>query len=181
MESLTSPPSPSFPPPHIFLKAENLSRIFLDLKLTVVTAESLTGGLVSASLTSVPGSSGYFLAGFNTYSNESKEQVLEVPAETLKKYGAVSPQCAESMAANAARIIGSDLGVSTTGIAGPDGGSPEKPVGLVYFSAFRQGHEFLTWKKIFSGSRHVVTLLSVETALDILEKLLTNGKKVTKK
>jgi PncC family amidohydrolase len=155
------------------LKATNLSQKLISANLTIATAESITGGLVSASLTSVPGSSKYFLAGLNTYSNDAKHQLLKVPQDVLQTDGAVSERCSILMATNVARIIGSDLGVSTTGIAGPDGGTPRKPVGLVYFSAFGKKNGILTWERRFTGTRHEITLLAAETALDITLELIS--------
>ncbi|MDR1313811.1 MAG: CinA family protein [Deltaproteobacteria bacterium] len=162
---------PPFPGPALFEKASSLGRRLRELDLTISTAESLTGGLVSAAITSVPGSSAYFLAGLNTYSNQSKYRLLEVPWVVLNTAGAVSPECARAMASGVSRLIGSDLGLSTTGIAGPDGGSEVKPVGLVYVSLYGEGrHE--TKKEIFSGDRHTVAFLAVEAALDLLARFL---------
>jgi PncC family amidohydrolase len=142
------------------------------LKLTVATAESLTGGLVSAALTSIPGSSDYFLAGVNAYSNRAKHLLLEIPGGTLKSHGAVSQECSALMAENVARVVGSDVGLSTTGIAGPGGGTPKKPVGLVHFAAWGRKQGILTWEARLTGPRHAITMASVGTALDLLIELL---------
>lgn len=99
---------------------------------TIATAESCTGGLIAKRLTDVPGSSAYFLEGVVSYSNESKTRILGVPLDTIRAYGAVSPQVAEAMAVGVKRLAGSTIGLSVTGIAGPGGGSETKPVGLVY-------------------------------------------------
>jgi len=112
--------------------AERLQGICLGRGLTVALAESCTGGLVAATITEVPGSSGYFLGGVVSYSNTSKEAFLDVPDASLAAHGAVSAQVAKSMAEGARRRFGASLAASITGIAGPDGGSPEKPVGLTY-------------------------------------------------
>ncbi|MDD2955489.1 MAG: competence/damage-inducible protein A [Oscillospiraceae bacterium] len=109
--------------------------------LTAATAESCTGGLVSKRLTEVPGASAVFGFGACTYANEMKEKVLGVSPETLERCGAVSPETAAQMARGAARIAGADIGISTTGIAGPGGGTPEKPVGLVYVGVWSRRHE----------------------------------------
>lgn len=101
-------------------------------KVTIATAESCTGGLVSERITEVPGASEIFGCGICSYANEIKHRVLGVSKETLAKYGAVSEQTAREMAAGVRKLAGADIGVSTTGIAGPGGGTPEKPVGLVY-------------------------------------------------
>jgi PncC family amidohydrolase len=164
-------PAPAFPGPALFERASSLGRRLKALGLTLATAESLTGGLVSAAVTSVPGSSAYFLAGLNTYSNQSKHRLLEVPWVVLDTAGAVSPECARAMASGVARLIGSDLGLSTTGIAGPDGGSSVKPVGLVYISAYGNGrHE--TRREIFSGDRQTVAFQAVASAMELLESFL---------
>jgi PncC family amidohydrolase len=158
---------PLFPGPALFGKAAAAGALLKGLGLTAATAESLTGGLVSAAITSVPGSSAYFMAGVNAYSNQSKYRLLEVPWVILNTAGAVSPECSQAMASGVARLIGSDLGLSTTGIAGPDGGSAVKPVGLVYLSVHGpQGQE--TRRKIYSGDRQSVALQAVEGALDLL-------------
>lgn len=107
-------------------------RALIQKGLTVAAAESCTGGWLAKRITEVPGSSGVFGYGVVTYANEAKEKLLGVSHETLEKYGAVSPQTAEEMANGVRRVSGADIGVSITGIAGPDGGSAEKPVGLVY-------------------------------------------------
>ena len=100
--------------------------------LTVAVAESCTGGLIAHRLTNVPGSSAYFVGGVVAYSNQAKERILGVSGETLSAYGAVSEECAREMARGARRIFSTDVAISATGIAGPTGGTPEKPVGLVY-------------------------------------------------
>jgi PncC family amidohydrolase len=112
--------------------AERLQGICLGRGLTVSLAESCTGGLVAASITDVAGSSGYFLGGVVAYANDAKEALLDVPAAALAAHGAVSAQVARAMAQGAQRRFGSSLAVAVTGIAGPDGGSAEKPVGLLY-------------------------------------------------
>lgn len=112
--------------------AERLQGICLGRGITVALAESCTGGLIAATLTSVPGSSGYFLGGVVSYSNHAKEAFLDVPEATLVAHGAVSAQVARAMALGARARFGAALAVGVTGVAGPDGGSAEKPVGLTY-------------------------------------------------
>lgn len=112
--------------------AERLQGLCLGRGVSVALAESCTGGLVADAITDVAGSSGYFLGGVVSYSNESKERLLEVPAAVLAAHGAVSAQVARAMAEGARARFAADVGGAVTGIAGPDGGSPAKPVGLVY-------------------------------------------------
>ncbi|NLJ57409.1 MAG: competence/damage-inducible protein A [Tissierellia bacterium] len=118
---------------------DKVAELLLDKNLTIAVAESLTGGLVASKLVSYPGISESFLEGFITYSNESKIKTLKVKEETLKKYGAVSEETAKEMAYGAAKVAGADIGLSTTGVAGPSGGSKEKPVGLVYVCVYYNG------------------------------------------
>jgi nicotinamide-nucleotide amidase len=112
--------------------AERLQGICLGRGLTVALAESCTGGLAASTITEVAGSSGYFLGGIVSYSNEAKSALLDVPSSTLEAHGAVSAQVAKAMAAGALARFGASLAASITGVAGPDGGSDEKPVGLTY-------------------------------------------------
>jgi PncC family amidohydrolase len=112
--------------------AERLQGVCLGRGLSVALAESCTGGQVAATITEVPGSSGYFLGGVVSYANTAKEGLLDVPRAMLEAHGAVSAQVARAMAEGARARFGASLAVSITGVAGPDGGSPEKPVGLTY-------------------------------------------------
>ena len=112
-----------------------LIKFCTETHLTIATAESCTGGLVAGALTDIAGSSAVLDRGFVTYSNKAKQQMLGVPAATLRQYGAVSRQTAEAMARGALSKAKVDLAVAITGIAGPGGGSPDKPVGLVHFAA----------------------------------------------
>lgn len=129
-----------------------VGRLLLERKLTISVAESCTGGLVSHRLTNVPGSSGYYMQGAVTYSNDAKHEVLGVPYETLQRYGAVSYQTAAAMAEGVRRWAKTDLGVGITGIAGPGGGTATKPVGLVY-AAISGPKGTKTQKFHFSGDR----------------------------
>lgn len=112
--------------------SQTLVRMLKERSMKIASVESCTGGLISKIITDAPGSSEVFDVGITTYSNEMKHQMVGVPNEILRQYGAVSPQTAEAMAAGILRVSGADIGVATTGIAGPGGGTPEKPVGLVY-------------------------------------------------
>ncbi len=118
-----------------------VGRLLKERRLTIATAESCTGGLVTHRLTNVPGSSVYLVGGVVSYSNEAKKKLLGVSHETLQLHGAVSRETALEMALGARRVFGTDLAVSVTGIAGPDGGTAEKPVGLSYIGLVAEGHE----------------------------------------
>ena len=150
--------------------ASPAERLVAELKargLTCATAESCTGGSVGGAITAVPGSSAVFLGGVISYANEVKRDVLGVPQEILDTHGAVSPECAERMAAGARRLLKADLAVSLTGIAGPDGGSAEKPVGLVWFGlAAPDGVR--AEKVVFGGDRAAVRAQAVDHALGLL-------------
>ncbi|MBR1425499.1 CinA family protein [bacterium] len=118
---------------------EQLGQILKEKKLTISCAESCTGGLVSSKLTDISGSSEYIKLNFVTYANEAKHKILKVSYEILDKFGAVSEECAEAMANGLQETTGCDVALCTTGIAGPTGGSKEKPVGLMYASVKYQG------------------------------------------
>lgn len=139
--------------------------------LTVTTAESCTGGLISATLVNVPGASDVLMEAYVTYSNEAKEKLLGVRHETLEQFGAVSRQTAEEMAAGAAQAAGADAALSATGIAGPGGGTPDKPVGLVYVGCTLRGKTSVRECR-FSGDRMQNRLDTVKAALSLLEEMI---------
>ena len=139
--------------------------------LTVTTAESCTGGLIAGTLINAAGASDVLNEGYVTYSNEAKERLVHVSHETLERYGAVSVQTAQEMAEGAARAAGADAAVSATGIAGPGGGSVEKPVGLVYIGCCLNGRTVVKECR-FNGSRMENRLRTVETALTMLREQL---------
>ena len=134
---------------------------------TVGTAESCTGGWVSQALTSVPGSSRAFLGGFATYANEVKINVLGIPSDIINYYGAVSEPTASAMAMQARDLLGVDIAVSITGIAGPSGGTPEKPVGTVYFGLADGGKPKAFTKQFGDIGRENVRKQSVLYAMDL--------------
>ena len=136
--------------------------------LTLATAESCTGGMIAAALTEIAGSSDVFERGFVTYSNEAKVELLDVPAETIARLGAVSGPVAEAMAAGAVARSRADLAVSATGIAGPGGATPDKPVGLVFLGLCRRGAAPRHERHLFAGDRQSVRRASLEAALDLL-------------
>lgn len=136
--------------------------------LTVATAESCTGGLISALLTSLAGSSDVFERGFATYSNEAKAACLGVSMKMIEKHGAVSEDVVTAMAEGALAHSEAGLSVSVTGIAGPGGGTEDKPVGLVYIGSALEGHATIAEKHLFLGDRDAVRRHSVEAALTLL-------------
>ena len=141
---------------------------------TVSVAESCTGGLLGAALTELPGSSCYFLGGIQAYANEVKEGLLGVSQETLASFGAVSEEVASEMANGIQRLTGSDWAISTTGVAGPDGGSGEKPVGTVWISVV--GCDGLSSQKLeLDGDRTDVRQGAVRGALSMLLERLSGG------
>jgi nicotinamide-nucleotide amidase len=140
-------------------------------KLKVVTAESCTGGLVAAALTAIAGSSDVVERGFVTYANEAKREMLGVPWDALLGHGAVSEPVARAMARGALARSAADIAVSVTGVAGPGGGSVEKPVGLVHFAAERAGFEPVAERHVFPGDRDGIRRLAVLTALSLLASL----------
>jgi nicotinamide-nucleotide amidase len=155
--------------------AEQLQGICLGRGLTVALAESCTGGLIAATLTSVPGSSGYFLGGVVSYSNEAKAAFLDVPAATLAAHGAVTAQVAKAMALGAQTRFEAALAVGITGIAGPDGGSDEKPVGLTYLAlADWAGADVRRFT--FTGDRAANREAGVQLALEwLIERAEASG------
>ncbi len=142
---------------------------------TLALAESCTGGLIGRRITEVAGSSEYFLEGFVTYSNEAKMRTLGVPAKVLQEHGAVSAESAEAMAAGARKVSGADVAVSVTGIAGPDGGSDEKPVGMV-FVGYADADAVRSIKLTLPGDRYLVRWRASQAALDMVRRQLIRTK-----
>jgi nicotinamide-nucleotide amidase len=138
---------------------------------TLAVAESCTGGLVAHRLTEVAGSSTYFTEGVVTYSNESKTRLLDVPAELIESRGAVSAEVAEAMAEGVKRRAGTDFGLAVTGVAGPGGGSTEKPVGLVYVALADDAHTAHR-RLMLPGDRHLIRWRASQAALDLLRRRL---------
>jgi len=144
-------------------------RLLKKLELTVSTAESCTGGLLAARLVNVPGVSDVFREGFITYSNKAKRKILDVGKGTLKKYGAVSEQTAKEMATGGVFATDSDVCIAITGIAGPDGGTEEKPVGLVYIACYLKDKVSVE-QYLFKGNREKIREQAVVKALDLLRR-----------
>ena len=143
--------------------------------LKIATAESCTGGLIAASLTEIPGSSDVFERGFVTYSNEAKAELLGVPPSLITERGAVSDPVAHAMAEGALVHSHADIAVAVTGIAGPGGGTPEKPVGLVFIGAVQRGQPAIVERHVFAGGRADIRRATVERALELLLRLLSDG------
>ena len=141
--------------------------------IKIAVAESCTGGMVSAAITEISGSSKVFDRGFVTYSNESKSDVLKVPQSLLKENGAVSSVAASEMAIGAIKNSNADIALSITGIAGPTGATPGKPVGLVHFATVAGG-EVACFIEQFSGDRKQIRLAAAEFGLELLFKIATN-------
>ncbi len=143
---------------------------------TLATAESCTGGLIGKNITDISGASEMYLGGVISYANSVKEKVLGVPADTLLRFGAVSKQTARAMAAGALSLTGADFSVAVTGIAGPSGGTPEKPVGLVYIAVGekKSGNIFVT-RNIFSGDRDSIRESTTERAAELVSELYASG------
>ncbi|MDQ4122331.1 MAG: competence/damage-inducible protein A [Acidobacteriota bacterium] len=157
------------------LMEEVVASLLKEQKKTVATAESCTGGLIAQRLTELAGSSEYFMEGFVTYSNEAKMHSINVPKEMVDQYGAVSSQVAEAMAIGARERAKTDFAISVTGVAGPGGGSEQKPVGLVYFGiADENGVEHR--KFIFPGDRFLIRWRSSQASLDLLRRKLLQNK-----
>lgn len=142
--------------------------------LTIACAESCTGGLLTSTLTDVPGSSSYVMGSIVSYSNDVKSRVLHVSEDTLASYGAVSEETAREMAEGVRKLMATDIGVGITGIAGPDGGSAEKPVGLVYIATANSA-QTIVQKNIFLGTRIENKRAAVEKALAMIRDMIRSS------
>ncbi len=149
-------------------------KLLKKLELTVTTAESCTGGMLAARLVNVPGVSDVFREGFITYANKAKRKILDVSKGTLKKYGAVSEQTAKEMATGGVFATDADVCIAITGLAGPDGGTEEKPVGLVYIACYLKDRVRVE-KYQFKGDRNKIREQSVVKALDLLRRSILDN------
>jgi nicotinamide-nucleotide amidase len=148
--------------------AEQVGSRLLAKQQHVAVAESCTGGWVAKCLTDIAGSSRWFERGYVSYSNAAKEQALGVAASVIETFGAVSRPTAEQMATGALHFSGATLAVAVTGVAGPDGGTPDKPVGLVWFARAQRGGALIAVEERFSGDREAVRRAAVATALRLM-------------
>ena len=152
---------------------EAVGELLIEKKLSVSVAESCTGGLVGHLITNVPGSSVYFMGGVTAYTNEAKVTLLDVSCEIIKKFGAVSDHVVCQMARNVRRLFNSNIGIAVSGIAGPGGGSLEKPVGTVYIGLNVADNSW-SQRYLFKGSRQQIKQYTAETALELIRRYL-NG------
>ena len=143
--------------------------------MTLATAESCTGGLIAAALTAIAGSSSVVMAGFVTYSNNAKQKMVGVRQESLAEHGAVSAEVAREMAEGARDRAGVSLTLSCTGIAGPGGATPGKPVGLVFIGCAREGAATIVDRHVFPGDRAAVRAATVAAALDLAARSIKGG------
>ena len=146
-------------------------RYLIEKNMSISTAESCTGGMLGSRIINVSGASRCYKQGYITYSNDSKMKLLGVKEETLQKYGAVSEQTAIEMAIGCAKNSNSDIAISTTGVAGPDGGTDEKPVGLVYVGLYIKGNTYVKKFNIF-GTRQRIRRITTSHALDFLRRTI---------
>ena len=152
--------------------ANKIVKKLIKKKLKISFAESCTGGLLSSSITSISGSSKIFNLGLITYSNEAKVNILKVPNKIIRKYGAVSEECCLSMVKNLSKISKANISISITGIAGPNGGTKLKPVGLVYIGV-KNGKRIITKKNLFKNKNRIsVQKVTVSTALNIVDNII---------
>jgi len=156
-------------------EAEAVLRLCRAAGLRVATAESCTGGMIAAALTAIAGSSDVVERGFVTYSNEAKSELLGVPAPLIAQCGAVSAEVAEAMARGALAHAPVDLAVSVTGIAGPGGATPGKPVGLVHLGIARRGGACRTERHVFPGDRTAIRAAAARRALALLREAAQGG------
>ena len=151
---------------------KNLVKILTKKKLKIAFAESCTGGMLASEITSISGASKVFGVGLVTYSNQAKITVLKVNKSIIKKYGAVSPQCCEAMVKNLSKISKAQINVSITGIAGPNGGTKKKPVGLVYIGV-KKNNKILITKNVFKEkSRKAIQKSTIKKTFKIIKSLI---------
>ena len=154
------------------MNINKLHKKFIKKKISISVAESCTGGLLSSTFTKLSGSSEYFQMGLVTYSNKAKIKILKVKKKIIDKYGSVSPQCCRSMVQNLSKLSKSKINVSITGIAGPRGGTKEKPVGLVYIG-LKKGNKVLVTKNLFrKKQRNNIQILTVKKTINLISNII---------
>lgn len=151
---------------------KNLVKILTKKKLKIAFAESCTGGMLASEITSINGASKVFGLGLVTYSNQAKITVLKVNKSIIQKYGAVSPQCCEAMVKNLSKISKAQINVSITGIAGPNGGTKKKPVGLVYIGVKKNNKIFITKNVFKEKSRKAIQKSTIKKTFKIIKSLI---------
>tara|TARA_B100001175_G_scaffold310644_1_gene313932 strand:+ start:54 stop:512 length:459 start_codon:yes stop_codon:yes gene_type:complete len=151
---------------------QSLIKKLIKKKLKISFAESCTGGMLASSITSINGASKVFNLGFITYSNQSKIKILKVNKNLIKRYGAVSAECCKAMVINLSKISKANINISVTGIAGPNGGSKKKPVGLVYIGIKKGNKITIIENRFKSKKRHSIQKLTVKTTLKIIDKVI---------
>jgi nicotinamide-nucleotide amidase len=156
-------------------KARSLLALMDAKGMSLATAESCTGGLIAAALTAIAGSSSVVMAGFVTYSNDAKQKMVGVRAESLAQHGAVSAEVARQMAEGARDRAGVSLALSCTGVAGPGGATQGKPVGLVFIGCAREGAVTLVERHVFPGDRAAVRAATVAAAFDLAARSINGG------
>jgi nicotinamide-nucleotide amidase len=162
-------------PPELLTDAERLLELLRAKGLRLVTAESCTGGLIAALLTEVPGSSDVLERGFVTYSNDAKIEAIGVPSALIKEFGAVSREVAVAMATGALAHSRADIVISVTGVAGPGGGTDEKPVGLVYLTVLVRGRDPVTKECRYGlSSRSAIRMATVDEALGLIRQVISS-------
>lgn len=158
----------------IFYDEEELVKLLIDKKYTITTAESCTGGMISSTIVNVPGASWVLNEAYVTYANEAKMKLIGVKKDTLKAHGAVSKETAFEMVTGVAKKANADIAVAVTGIAGPDGGTEDKPVGTVYAGFFVKG-KIMIIRYNFSGSRYEVRKQTTESVISKTVELIKNS------
>ena len=157
----------------VYILAERLGRLLSTKNMQIATAESCTGGAIAQAITDVPGSSEWFDRGFVTYSNLAKQQMLGVSEQTLSKFGAVSDATIREMLAGALQQSAAECAIAVSGIAGPGGGTPDKPVGTVYFGWIQKPDLIRTSQQLFFGNRHEIRTHAVVYALTMANQFLS--------
>ena len=151
---------------------KKLVEILTKKKIKIAFAESCTGGMLASEITSISGASKVFGLGLITYSNQAKINILKVKKNIIKKYGAVSPECCEAMVKNLAKISKAQINVSITGVAGPNGGTKTKPVGLVYIGVKKNNKTLITKNLFLQKSRKTIQKATVKRTLEIIRSLI---------